>query len=1462
MTSTFAVSSRTRRLAVGARTVVLAGLFAVVLVLMGGVGSAQAAKGIVGVVGAFTDQSGSGAGEFLSPAGVAVAEGSGDVYVVDSGNERIQQFDSDGIFIRAWGWDVVESGPSDTPSGEFEVCSAAAGDVCKNGAPGGGDGQFALGADFGDRTGIAVAPDGSVYVADTQNHRVQKFTADGAFVYTFGLNVDPAGDPDAPTFEICTGGCQAGSPGGNDGEFSSPISVAVDPLTSDVLVADRDNVRIQRFDSAGAYLSQFSPPVAPIRVAVDAAGSIYVLEPDLSQVQKYDSTGTPVEVLGAGLDPNPIGAPEDLAAAGDRVFVGQLDTTQAPLRAEVLEFDPTSSPAQLVDRHRVESGTAGAVLGLAAHPSNGRVYINLRAENEQGNPFPRIFILDEGGVPPAQVTLLPAVAETTTAQLSVEINSNGGLPTDYRIEVSPDGINWTTVDSGSVPGGNTDHLITTQATGLRPNTLYRFRVITNKGFNSPDAISPESTFLTDPAPPDILEARATSPDTNSVTLQGRINPNSSPTSYRFDYGIGAFNRSIPIPNAQIGSGPDPVFVSQALRGLRPNSTYQFRLVATNPHGTTTSTTKTFTTAPAPPDDRAYELVSPPDKAGGVGVGNWYAHAAAVAVVGVAAQELERFAVQGTQGATLSDDGAYSFANDWTFAERTANGWTNRPAISRRAHGPQLYTFAIMTAANEALSLTSWASNAHILRLFPEMESWDDTSGVQAKPLRRWTEDGWEIFDPMNPDERVDINTVQGRQLATGPTAIADDGSAIAASGSTTRGLAGSRDPTGRDPSTGLFWPDLQAGQSVYLDEVTSAFLDVFPGDDGVRELVNVCTGAGSERTVLPTGSCAELPGRDTLISAGGASLSPNEDAVRGRVMSDDGARVFFMSPDPAVTSLSGDDAVRDAQLYVRQRNVDGSVVTRWISRSEVEGQPTSLMDPVLFEGASRDGDKVFFRTTSPLTADDPNGACGAPCTSGSPDPDSADLYMYDLPAGSDPADGDLTRISAGPDGAGDCNSPEAVDSDDFERVGALRFVSDDGSRAYFTCAAPLAGVSESAGGSVAVPSGNVTSEDASNLYVFDTARPVAQRWRFIARLPRESTLGRCATEAVGIGPALVARPNAVGVNVSSSANCMSGVDDGSLVTFFTDGRLTGDDPDGVSGDMYGYDLAGNQLTRLSAPQGGVGGRYPCAPPSNSVQCFGDSGIGNTGMPLARLGVATRPNGDRLAFFQSRSRLVAGDTDDAYDVYQWREGELSLVSTGVSDTDGAMFIDNDRSGLNVYFATRDQLSWQDGDRVLDVYTARIGGGIPEPVPPVVCATLTDGCQGGGAGPVIPAPKTSAPGAGGGDVVLGKRATVSLLRLSAAQRRRAARNGVLSVRVRTSKAGVVRVGARARIGGRSRRVGSASRRVRRAGVARIGVRLSLRARRELRRGGALDVGLRVTLSGALARSMTVRLPGVKS
>jgi len=190
---------------------------------------------------------GSEPGQFLSPrAASAAADGS--LYVVDSMNNRIQHLGQDGEVLQVWGTRA---------------------DVSKGAAPGG---------TFNEPWGIAVGPDGSVYVADTWNYRIQKFTADGKFVSMWGFFGQPSDAPEA---------------------FYGPRGLAVN-AQGRVYVADTGNKRIVVFDPDGSYLTQFGTPGLglgqldePVAVALDAAGKVYVTDAWNQRVQIFapDATG-------------------------------------------------------------------------------------------------------------------------------------------------------------------------------------------------------------------------------------------------------------------------------------------------------------------------------------------------------------------------------------------------------------------------------------------------------------------------------------------------------------------------------------------------------------------------------------------------------------------------------------------------------------------------------------------------------------------------------------------------------------------------------------------------------------------------------------------------------------------------------------------------------------------------------------------------------------------------------------------------------------------------------------------------------------------------------------------------------------------------------------------------------------------------------------------------------------------
>jgi hypothetical protein len=1458
---------------------------------------------IFGADGSFVSRFGApgdGGGEFVDgggnagPQGLAVSPAEGSVFVSEGrnfGHARVQKFDADGNFLRAWGWGVADG------SSEFQVCTVA--ESCLGGIVGSGAGQF--GSATTNRVAVDPVAPHHVFVSDPGNRRVQEFTPAGGFVRAMGWGVRDGSN----AFQTCTtaSGCQAGlsTSGSEPGRFGFLQPVHLTVGTDRVLYASDSNAsnRVQRIDLDA--VSDAAMPMAPI-----------------------GGNGPLLDAVTSGLA---------FDTATDNLLVAR-DPSASTAETVVQEIDDPAGTPVVVANHASGEGWTGAslsdaVAAITVNSKSGDVYV---ARPNVGE----VSILNLAAAPTATLEdTLDVTAHTAT--LKATVDPNGGR-TRYTFQYRPVGASeWSTV-AGTIPRSDTVTQLSEPVTNLVPDTPYEVQLLID-GYGAPFTVGtgPAGDFSTPAIPPTITQRDAAPITETTARLQAKINPNNRPTSYHFEWGPStSYGNKIPVPEGVI-DGNDPIVVTELITGLQPGITYHFRIVADNGIAGPPSDDQTFTTKTKSPCEpncdlaRGYELVSPADKFGGIGVGFWYEDVGAMASSGVAAHAAERFIATANYGSVLHGDAGFSYANELSFAERASDhtGWRSHSPITHTNLAPSLAQTVDLYATSETMNTNVLSAN-QTLGIWPEIVGGDDSAndrlgwqrlnngflvswgGPFDHPVSRW-----ELFGPTSLDSIPDSTTtleLWSYQLS-GDGAVAVAQTKLKNGLPTVHGVAGPGDPTWPSPANPKTpgvpeFGDLVAGRSIYMGDLSDGPADSFEGT-GARELVNVCTGSGPMRTSLPAvgaddklgeSACAEPGvGRDhRLVSSHGAAFD-HGDTVPTDAVSVDGSRIFFVSPDPprlggavptAGCTGAGEGALCPPQLYVRQRNADRSVAVRWISKAE-DGlfgkQDASLAAQVSFEGATPDGKSVFFRTSSPLTTDDPNGA-GSPVAggvkTGTPHPDSWDLYRYDLPddPAADPADGELTRISAGPDGTGDCNSPvpSLVGGIDQGDVGALRFASDDGSRVYFTCAAPLPGVGEPGNGTITAAGGTPTTTDKTNLYLYDENLPEGEQWRFVTRLPRGTgaSLNTCAsTGTIARSPFMAQRLPPVTTPAVSGSHCVRGTQDGAFVTFFTTGTLTADDPaTPTTGDIYGYDADADQLTRITAPRGGVEETYSCSGdnPATGVdeslpRCFGDGGVdsqASIGSSMGRfsLGVATDPlvEGDRVAFFQSRSRLVAGDTDDAYDVYQWRNGKLSLVTSGDSDTAGALYKGNDRTGRNVYFVTRDQYSWQDFDAVADVYTARVGGGIPEQAPPPSCGAIVGGCQdASGDTVVVPPQRTRTPG--GRNVLPGDRSRrLSVRRPGARALRRAARSGVLRLRVGVGRPGRVRVVVRGRVhlaGGRVVRRVVGVRRVRpqRPGVSVVGVRLNRLGVRELRRRGRLVLLVRVDARGADSKRLRLVLRG---
>jgi peptidylglycine monooxygenase len=194
------------------------------------------------------------------------------VYVYQRGEPPVVVFAADGTFVRSWGDGMIADahGIFITPDDLVVLIDRDRHQVL--GFDPEGALQFTLGdplhprlqAPFNHPADVAVAPNGDIYVADGYgNSAVHRFSADGELKGTWG------------------------SPGGGPGEFTTPHAVWIDG-EGRVLVADRENDRVQVFTADGVYLDTWPDHYHPMDIYGGADGLIYVTDqiPRLSALDR------------------------------------------------------------------------------------------------------------------------------------------------------------------------------------------------------------------------------------------------------------------------------------------------------------------------------------------------------------------------------------------------------------------------------------------------------------------------------------------------------------------------------------------------------------------------------------------------------------------------------------------------------------------------------------------------------------------------------------------------------------------------------------------------------------------------------------------------------------------------------------------------------------------------------------------------------------------------------------------------------------------------------------------------------------------------------------------------------------------------------------------------------------------------------------------------------------------------
>lgn len=293
---------------------------------------------------------GSGANQLTDFLRAVATNAAGDVYVADSSANRIDVYTAAGTPLRGWGSSGIDPGqfvaPLDVavgPGGRLLVAEAFREIVplYPTGArlsyraeivydsPWSSGGGVVLGSRFFTPTGLAFAPDGTVWVSDRSNDLLRHLDASGRFLAAVGRAASADGSGEAV-------------------RLSEPRGVAVDS-TGAVLVADTGADRIEKLAPDGDSVAVWTAPTGrfsgwagsdagtqgfqrPLAVAASATGSTYLTDTGNDRIEELDSRGRLIASWGGrGSAPGRFESPDGLAvdAAGD-VFVadGVLDRIQ------------------------------------------------------------------------------------------------------------------------------------------------------------------------------------------------------------------------------------------------------------------------------------------------------------------------------------------------------------------------------------------------------------------------------------------------------------------------------------------------------------------------------------------------------------------------------------------------------------------------------------------------------------------------------------------------------------------------------------------------------------------------------------------------------------------------------------------------------------------------------------------------------------------------------------------------------------------------------------------------------------------------------------------------------------------------------------------------------------------------------------------------------------------------------
>jgi hypothetical protein len=602
---------------------------------------------------------GSGAGELLQAGPSAIDQVTGDFFVLDANNNRIDKFDAAGNFQFTFGWDVNQTQPGSAqelcprPGFPADVCQAGERGT-KLGQIGSSDHSFEWAA-----SGLAIGTSGNLFVAEKGGHifggnstglergkedqygnrRVQVFSPSGAFLSAIAIPHEPSGcEPIVPAV--------GSEPGPNECEDRlEPAQLAIDSQGTIYTTPDPSGVE----GTFGGPICRHSP-----------------LQPCV--VKRYSPSGLP---LGALNEADTFGTLNAIAAdtVSDEIYVVQptsLDESQ-------FEIGVYSSAGQRLESVARGIASSGA---LAVRSGTTRAYVG----NQSGgvNVIDTIVVL-----PSATVDSISNVTAHGAEFHGTANNESTTLAAGYHFEYRAEGdASWTPVTTKDVDiGTGASPVPAEQATSqLDPNTNYRVRLVVTREQGGGSAVSAEQTFTTDPTSPSVALLSASRVTDTTARLGASVNPQHAATSYYFQYGTDTgYGNFAPVgKDGSAGGELGDVPAFQQISGLTPDTTYHYCIVTENAAGATPCEDQTFKTTTVEQQNwpaRHLELVNEPDKGNQNAMPDFTSN--------FMTADGERVVWQTTAGAPDSTSGGFAPF----ISHRTPSGWVTTPFAPTTAQQP-------------------------------------------------------------------------------------------------------------------------------------------------------------------------------------------------------------------------------------------------------------------------------------------------------------------------------------------------------------------------------------------------------------------------------------------------------------------------------------------------------------------------------------------------------------------------------------------------------------------------------------------------------------------------------------------------------------------------------------------------------------------------------------------------------